>query len=383
MRIFFRVAIIQIVLGAYIFWKGWQILPAKKYIRISYIAFFALEFAIYFTGFFASTHLPTWLMPHIAWISLSWTVFSVYFSGLLLLYDVIFYLNKKIHFIPDQWNLKSLKVRIYYFYTSFLLIFAVMLYGNYRFWHPVVTELSLEIEKESPGIKDLKIVMVSDVHVGSLIDKKILSMYIDKIMEQNADMIVLVGDIIDYDLESVKNQTMQEEFLRLKAPYGVYACTGNHEYIWVEGSDIDYKIKWLEKEAKLNVLRDSLILINNSFNLVGREDDNCKTRKSLNKIIESADKKLPIIVLNHEPHNLKEESDANVDLALYGHTHNGQLFPYNFVMSLLYEVPFGYKKKDKTHIYVSSGLGLTGPQYRIGTISEIVVLNLKFIGKSC
>jgi len=94
--------------------------------------------------------------------------------------------------------------------------------------------------------------------------------------------------------------------------------------------------------------------------------------------MSGVDKNYPIIVMNHEPKHLSEESDAQVDLAVYGHTHNGQLFPYNILIGWIYEVGYGYKKKGNTHVYVSSGLGLAGPQYRIGTVSEIAVLNLRF-----
>jgi predicted MPP superfamily phosphohydrolase len=144
------------------------------------------------------------------------------------------------------------------------------------------------------------------------------------------------------------------------------------------------------------MLRDSTVLVANSFYIAGREDDMCKTRKELPEIMQGVDKNLPVIVMNHEPHRLQEEVDAGADIALYGHTHNGQFFPNNLIMKIssmiynsgivsdkakwrfIYELPYGYKKKADTHVYVSSGLGLAGPQYRIGTISEIVVLNVTF-----
>ncbi len=114
--------------------------------------------------------------------------------------------------------------------------------------------------------------------------------------------------------------------------------------------------------------------------------------------MQGVDRQYPVIVMNHEPHRLQEEVAAGADIALYGHTHNGQFFPNNVIMAVssmiynsgilpesisskmrfMYEIPYGYKKKGDTHIYVSSGLGLAGPQYRIGTVSEIVVLNVNF-----
>jgi predicted MPP superfamily phosphohydrolase len=137
-------------------------------------------------------------------------------------------------------------------------------------------------------------------------------------------------------------------------------------------------------------------MIAESFYIVGREDDKCKTRKELPEIMQGVDKRYPVIVMNHEPHHLQEEADAGADIALYGHTHSGQFFPVNLVLKMssiiynmgllpenmriwsMYELPYGYKKKEHMHVYVSSGLGLAGPQYRVGTLSEIVVLNVNF-----
>lgn len=395
MRVFFNAIIVQIFLSAYIYWRGWQGLPDRKYIKIPYASIYIAELAIYFMGFFTSGTglLPFDALHSFAWVGTTWMLFTIYMTILLLLYDLVKYINRKKKIFAI--DLKAKKPRLIYFCASLLLVCSVMGYGNYRFHNPVVTEMNLTVDKHSPNIKELRIVVATDIHAGYLIDKNIVSMYVDKIMEQKPDIILLVGDIIDYDVKSLYEQRMETEFLRLKAPYGVYASTGNHEYIDL-GEEKDEKILWLSKYAGLTVLRDTTILIADSFYLVGREDDKCTTRKELPELMQGVNKDLPIIVMNHEPHRLYEESDAGADIAVFGHTHNGQFFPVNTIMSIssaiyntgtipehlkyrsMYEIPYGYKKKDNTHIYVSSGLGLAGPQFRIGTISEIVVLNVKF-----
>nr|WP_255489366.1 metallophosphoesterase [Dysgonomonas sp. 216] len=248
-----------------------------------------------------------------------------------------------------------------------------MLHGNYRFWNPVVTEVDISIDKKASK-NQLKVVVVSDIHVGYLINKDVLKMYVDRIMAQNADLILIVGDIIDYDLRPLIEERHEEEFRRLKAPYGVYAVTGNHEY----RLNSEEKIKWLSEKADLTVLRDQAICVDSLLCIVGREDYKAPDRRFLYELMADVNKDLPVIVINHEPHDLDEEVENGVDLAVYGHTHNGQLFPNNLLIKFLYELGFGYKKKEDTNIYVTSGLGLSGPQYRIGTISEIVVFNLKF-----
>lgn len=378
MRVFFNALVIQILLNIYVFLRGWQILPDRKIIKISYIAAFVLEILTYFIAFFASHNLSFECLHNLIWIGTAWTIFLVYMGGFLLLYDLMRFINKKKRILPHFIDLNKKRTRAIYYCFSLLFVFSVMVYGNYRFRNPIVKEMTLKIDKHSPNIKDLKIVVVSDIHVGYLIDKNILEMYVDRIMEQKPDLILIVGDVIDYDLHSVKEQQMEKDFHRLKAPYGVYASTGNHDYIQLAEEKENEKIIWLREKSGLTLLQDTTIMIANSFYLTGREDEKCKTRKPLSQIVEGIDKNYPLIVMNHEPHNLQEEVDAGADIALYGHTHNGQVFPNNIIIKMLYEVAYGYKQKGNTHIYVSSGLGLAGPQFRIGTISEIVVLNVKF-----
>ncbi len=397
MRVFFNAIIVQVVLSAYIYWRGWQALPDKKYIKIPYAAIFIGELTVYFIGFFTSGSglLPFDALHDLAWVGTTWMIFAIYMTALLLVYDVFKYADGKRKFLPQKIDLKAKKNRLIYFCSALVVVIGVMIHGNYKFYHPVVTEMDLKIEKHSPNIKNLRIVFAADIHAGYLIDKSIISMYVDKIMEQKPDIILLAGDIIDYDAKSLYEQRMETEFLRLKAPYGVYATTGNHEYIDI-GEPKDEKILWLSKYAGMTVLRDTTILIADSFYLVGREDDLAENRKQLPEIMQGINKELPIIVMNHEPHRLYEQTDEGVDIALYGHTHNGQFFPNNVGMTVgskiynmgiipenkklrfMYELPYGYKKSGDTHHYVTSGLGLAGPQFRIGTVSEIVVLNVSF-----
>ena len=119
-------------------------------------------------------------------------------------------------------------------------------------------------------------------------------------------------------------------------------------------------------------------MIDSAFYIVGREDDKYEFRKPLADLMDSVDMSLPMILMNHQPHNIREASEHGIDLAFYGHTHNGQLFPNNLLVKMIWEMSYGYKQIDNSHVYVSSGLGLAGPQYRIGTVSEIVVFDVNF-----
>lgn len=378
MRVFFNAIIVQIFLSAYVLWRGWQALPDRKLVRVPFVVFFVAELIIYFIGFFASKHLPFEALHNFAWLGTSWMILICYFSAALMLYDLVRYINRKKQFISDKVNLERRTIKFYYYFSTLAMVIAVMVYGNHNFQNPTVQNIDLTIEKHSPNIKELRIVLATDIHAGFLIDKDILKKNVDLIMAQKPDIILLAGDIIDYDIRSVRMHNMQEEFGQLKAPYGVFASTGNHEYIELKEEEPEEKIKWLSNEAGLTVLRDQVVMIDSSFYLVGREDDQNKAKKPLSEILKDVDKNYPIIVMNHQPHKLDEEVDQGADIALYGHTHNGQIFPNNILIKRLYEHPYGYLKKGNTNIYVSSGLGLAGPQYRIGTVSEIAVFNVKF-----
>ena len=128
----------------------------------------------------------------------------------------------------------------------------------------------------------------------------------------------------------------------------------------------------------MTVLRDTTVLIDSAFYIVGREDDKYIHRKKLEELVENVDKSLPIIMMNHEPHDIYEASRNDIDLAFYGHTHNGQFFPNNIAVKFIWDLPYGYKQIKDSQVYVSSGLGLAGPQYRIGTKSEVVVFDVSF-----
>ena len=131
------------------------------------------------------------------------------------------------------------------------------------------------------------------------------------------------------------------------------------------------------------MLRDSSIKIEESLDIVGREDRSIaqfarRKRKPVAELMVSVDKNFPVILMDHQPFKLEEAERFGVDLQLSGHTHHGQLWPFNFITKKMYEVSWGYKKKGSTHVYVSSGVGTWGPPVRTGNRPEIVHLKLTF-----
>ena len=131
------------------------------------------------------------------------------------------------------------------------------------------------------------------------------------------------------------------------------------------------------------MLRDTSVLVDGRFWIVGREDRDKSRftgnkRKELAAVMMPVDRHAPVILLDHQPFNLEKSEEQGVDLQLSGHTHHGQLWPFNYITNAMYEVSSGYKKKGATHYYVSNGYGTWGPPVRLGNRPEIVQIILKF-----
>lgn len=191
------------------------------------------------------------------------------------------------------------------------------------------------------------------------------------INEQNPDMILIGGDLIDNSVVPLYAENMAEELSKLRAPLGIYMVPGNHEYI----SGIKESIRFIEN-TPITLLRDSVLTLPNGMQLIGRDDRSNKSRRSLQDLMKKVEKDKPILLLDHQPYGLTESEAAGIDLQFSGHTHRGQVWPMSLVTDYLYEQSHGYRQWGNSHIYVSSGLSLWGPPFRIGTESEMVVFQL-------
>ena len=375
MRALINAFIIHLTLNILVFLKGWNAFEGKKTIRIIMIVIFGAELMIYSTGFIFYRYLPESVTQFIRVMGTSWMLFLLYSAGLWLIIDLINAIRQKISHKPWRIREQSKRFKIISYLIPMVVVIGIMVHGRYRFMHPVVQQVPITIHKPAGDMDSVRIAMIGDLHLGYMINRKHTKRFVDLIMAQQPDLILFVGDIIDGHIKPVLQQRMDEELSRLHAPLGVFSCTGNHEYRY----DVEEKISLLNN-AGITILRDSAVLIDNSFYVVGREDKVMPTRQPLLTILEnqSVERTKPVIVLNHTPDNLAEEVDAGADIALYGHTHHGQAFPGNIITEKVFEIAHGYKKKGHTHLYVTSGIGLVGPQYRIGTVSEMVMLNVKF-----
>lgn len=375
MRALINALIIHFTLNILVFLKGLHVFEQKKISRIILISVFSIELFVYTFGFIFYRNLPENVNQITRFIGTSWMFFLLYSGGIWLLCDILYLIFNLIRRKSWKPRAQSMKYKIISFYATIIVVIAIMYNGNKRFQNPVVQQIPITLNKSAGELKTIRVAMIGDLHLGWMISKKEAIRFVDLIMAQKPDLILFVGDIIDSNIEPILDENLDIELSKLNAPLGVFSCTGNHEYRY----DAEEKIQLLNKTG-ITILRDSAIFIDSLFYVIGREDRIVPNRKSLNEILSiyNIDRSRPIIVLNHTPDNLDEEVEAGADIALYGHTHHGQSFPGNIVTEKVFELAYGYLKKDSTHLYVTSGIGLVGPQYRIGTVSEIVMLNIQF-----
>lgn len=358
-------------LSSYVYIRGLQSLPPVLWLKVVYSIIFLGSMAAFFIKMFLGDNMRDTTAVILSAIGFTWVIALIYFAIFVLGLDIIRLLNRFFDFYPVYVKDN------YQFVKSVLLIFGVLsvtsllAYGNYKFNNPEITTIDVNVNKPLPGGK-MKLVLASDIHLSSYINKHDLKKYVNLINSQNGDIILLAGDIADRDPHSLINQNMKEELSSLYAPNGVYAITGNHEFYGRNREEIyDYI-----KESGITFLKDSTVLVANALYIVGRDDITNRKRASLDSILQNTDKKLPLILMDHQPKDLNDALKNGVDLQVSGHTHNGQFWPGNLLVKLFFEHSYGYFKKGDTQYYVSSGLGLWGPKYRIGTKSEVVVINL-------
>lgn len=259
-------------------------------------------------------------------------------------------------------------------YGFFLALGATVLllsHGYSNYCRPKINRFSLSLNKSSLA-DSMKIVAVSDVHLGYGTGKSRLKKYVEMINAEKPDLILIAGDLIDNSLLPLNEQRMHEELSMLQAPMGIYMVPGNHEHI----SGMEEAVRFLAK-TPIRLLRDTVVVLPNGVQLVGRDDRANRRRLPLKRLMEKVDHTRPIVMLDHQPYEVARKDSMGVDLQISGHTHHGQIWPISLLTDRIFEQSHGFRRWNHSHVYVSSGLSLWGPPFRIGTESDMAVFVLK------
>jgi hypothetical protein len=371
--IFLSIVLTIYTLGnIYVYIHGINAVGNIRWLKAAYIAAFILCYIAYIAARFLQPHGDTMLSNTLLTIGSFWMAALVYFFVISLGIDIIRLANHYTGFYPDVIKRNYENVKLILFFSSIAVVMGLLIYGYINAHTPVVKDITLDINKSKGSAKTINVVMVSDIHLGLFSKGEWFDGIVNKINALEPDVVLLAGDVIDEDIRPVINQNLGEHLKNIKSKYGVYAVTGNHEYI----GGAEPAVKYLT-EHNIIMLRDTAVLINNDFYIAGREDRDRvrftgKERKSLDEILKNVDTEYPVLLMNHQPFNLPELEGRKVDVSLSGHTHHGQFWPLNLVTNMIYEISRGYIFKYGTHIYVSNGVGTWGPPVRIGNTPEIM-----------
>ncbi|MCL2318617.1 MAG: metallophosphoesterase, partial [Treponema sp.] len=189
--------------------------------------------------------------------------------------------------------------------------------GSFAARFPTVTRYCIAVEKPLPK-NGLRVILVSDLHIGSMVHKKELRRIVSGINSLGGDLVFIAGDINDRDMEVYKKENLNGEMAGIKAPLGVYAVPGNHDYF----GGVSGELKQYLAAAGIKLLVDEAVLVDDAFYVIGRNDLSVSRRgpkrKPLSELIKNLDSSLPLIVMDHQPMNLGEAEAAGIDLQVSG-----------------------------------------------------------------
>ena len=345
---------------AYAGWHVWTLVPLPKVWRAVVIMLGVGSFLLLFLNLGRVIDRMPLSLARLCYDIGNSSIFVLLY---LVMAFVLLDLGRLVRLVPREWLNHNI-------YTTAVLatgLFAVFLIGNIRYRNKVRVPLTLTTGK--PLAKPLRLVMLSDLHLGYHNPRAELARWVDMVNREQPDMVLIAGDIIDMSIRPLVEEKMAEEFRRIEAP--VYACLGNHEYFTGEP-----QAQQFYREAGIHLLCDTCEVVGDVC-LIGRDDRMNPHRKSMAKLAAEADRSKYTILLDHQPYFLEQAERAGIDFQLSGHTHRGQVWPISWITDWMYECAWGEHQRGNTRYYVSSGIGIWGGKFRIGTQSEYVVVELR------
>lgn len=231
---------------------------------------------------------------------------------------------------------------------------------------PIILRYHIQLNKP---LAPMKIALVTDTHFGLLIGKDMAKKLVDMLNAEQVDLVLMPGDIINDEPSYYDKQGIAQILRQIKAP--IYATFGNHEF-YGDPAGNDRAIR----EAGIHLLRDENAIFDERIVIIGRDDNHARNRASLPELLAQVDSRLPVFVLDHRPTNIAQASTLPIDIQVSGHSHRGQIFPVNFITQKLFQLDHGYAQIQNAHFFTSSGYGFWGTPFRLGTRSEIMVIEV-------
>jgi len=235
-----------------------------------------------------------------------------------------------------------------------------------------VKDVPVRIPNLPAALGGLRLVQISDVHIGPLLQKEWVEGVVERVRALRPDLVAITGDLVDGSVEDLKEHVAPLARLA-EAPRGVYFTTGNHEYY----SGVD---DWLRYLPSLGIrpLANERLEVAPGLDLAGIHDPTGRGRYApdLPATLEGREIGKPLVLLAHQPRQFREAARHGVSLTLSGHTHGGQIWPFSWLVALVQPYVAGLHRKGDAQLYVSRGTGFWGPPMRVFAPAEITLLRL-------
>lgn len=312
----------------------------------------------------------------LAYIGFMWMGLLFIFISVSFFFDIY----RLLHFLARMFirnPLEAFTLSLRNFCTIAILIsFAVVIYGYFEALHIRTEHVTVKTRKMPEKIGRFRVVQISDVHLGLIVGKYRLKRILRQVKNARPDILVSTGDLVDGQMDDLGMLT--DMFQNIPTKYGKFAVTGNHEFY----AGIDRALAFTEK-AGFTILRGEGLTVSNILNVAGVDDparkrygpDRAASEKAL---LEKMPREKFTLFLKHQP-VINSESLGRFDLQLSGHTHKGQIFPFNLVTKLFYRMHTGLSKvSGNALLYVSRGSGTWGPPVRFLSSPEVTIIDITY-----
>ncbi len=359
-----------VIPNIYVFIRINQLFIGKGY-KILYTIIYLIFFAVYPVSRNLVDHSENAAIQILSVFAGYLLPFYLYLFLSVLVFDLFLLFNYFLRILSTE-KRKSYRFRIYTFSAMIFLSVFVVVGGAINLNTIRVSSYQIHIPKKNSKIDNLRVAFVADIHILESTRLSYIQRFVAKVNSIKPDVVLFGGDIVEGDSENETTVGIENAFRNIKSKYGSFGVVGNHEFYGGQ------EFSTFFQKAGITMLYDTVVNIDNSFYIGGRFDERLKNRKTIGEIMETFTPDLPFILLDHRPTQLKEVSQTSVDAQFSGHTHNGQLFPINFVIKQMYELSWGYRKIGNTHFFVTSGLRLWGPPVKTAGKSEIILVDFVF-----
>ena len=367
---FLYITLAYTIPNIYVFFRIRHLFISKAYRRL-YLLIYLLLVALYPLVGRQSTGEMSSIMQALTTFSGYVLPFFLYLFLSVLLFDIFLLLNLKARILSSETR-KRFSFRVITLTVMVFLSVGVVAGGAINLNTIQVSKYEIEVPHRNSRLDHIRVAFVADIHIQQSTSIRFIEQFVRKVNALQPDILLLGGDIVEGHREDGSTKEIESSIRNLKTKYGSFAVLGNHESYGNKEQSSFFR------KSGITLLCDSVIKIDSSFYLAGRYEQRYRQRKPTSELLSNITHDLPVLMLDHRPTELQEASQTAVDVQFSGHTHNGQLFPLNYIIHSMYELSWGYLKIKDTNFFVTSGLRLWGPPVKTAGKSEIMLVDINF-----